>query len=71
MEKSELVAILKKNGLEVGEEIAMLAVRSVFKAIPEIVLATENKYDDMLVPLLGVVEKPVMALLDQIDGEIG
>ena len=66
-----IIEELKVVGLEVGEESAKAAVRAVFKSIPRIVLATENKVDDLLVPLLGIIEPEIIKLLDKIDGEEG
>ena len=58
---------LKKEGLEIAEEAAMAATKAVLKALPKVVLATENKYDDLLVPVLGVLEPKLMELLDGIN----
>ena len=71
MDKKKLVEILKKNGLNIAEDTAILAVKSIFKAIPEIVKETENKVDDLLIPLISVVEPSILKLLDKIDGEEG
>lgn len=68
-EKKTVAEILKRNGLVIAEDAAVSAVRSMFKSLPEILLATENKYDDMLIPVLAIAEKPFLALLDKIDGE--
>ena len=73
MEKKEVMKIvveeLKKEGIDLAEELVAGAVKAVFKAIPKIVLATENKVDDLLVPVLAVVEPKVLELVDKIDGE--
>jgi hypothetical protein len=71
MDKAELVEILKKNGLDIAEDAAVMAIKAVFKAIPEIVLATENKFDDLLIPLLGILEPQILTLADKIDGQEG
>lgn len=60
---------LKKQGLNIAEDTAVSACKAVIKSLPAFLLATENKYDDMLIPLLGVIEPNVLALLDKIDGE--
>jgi hypothetical protein len=71
MDKAQLVEILKRNGLNIAEDAASMAVKAVFKAIPEIVIATENKFDDLLIPLVGILEPQILALVDKIDGEEG
>ena len=58
---------LKKDGLEIAEETAMALAKSVFKALPKVVAATENKYDDLLIPVLGVLEPKLMELIDGIN----
>lgn len=63
-----IAEILKKAGLEIGEDVAVATVKGVIKALPDILLATENKMDDMLIPLLALIEKPILDLLDKIDG---
>jgi len=67
--KQILLEGLKKEGLDVAEDAAAGAVKAVFKALPAFLLATENKYDDMLIPILGIVEPQVLAVVDKIDGE--
>lgn len=67
--KKTLLEELKKEGLNIAEDAAVGAVKAVFKALPRVVLASENKFDDLLIPILGVVEPKVLELLDKIDGE--
>jgi hypothetical protein len=71
MEQKDLVEILKKHGLNIAEDTATVAVKAVFKAIPDIVIATENKYDDLLVPVFSVLEPKILELIDKIDGQEG
>lgn len=67
--KQVLLDELKKEGLDVAEDAAMAACKAVFKALPKFFMATENKYDDLLVGILPVIEPSVIKLLDDIDGE--
>jgi hydroxymethylpyrimidine/phosphomethylpyrimidine kinase len=69
--KKIIVEEFKAEGLEIAEDVAVRIVKVAFKAIPKIVDATENQVDDYLKPLLSLVEKPVMAALDKIDGHVG
>lgn len=71
MDKKKLSEILKKNGLDVAEDVAASAIKSIFKALPEIAKETPNKIDDSLVPLLAIIEPLVLSFVDQIDGEQG
>jgi len=61
--------ILKEQGLDIAEDAAVATVKGVFKALPAILAVTENKYDDMLIPVLGLLEPQVIGILDKIDGE--
>ena len=62
-----LVEELKKEGLEVAEEAAKMAVKALFRALPKVVVASENKYDDMLLGIIPVFEPMVMNLLEDIN----
>ena len=71
MDKTLLKDILKAQGLDLAEDAVALVVKGVLKSLPAIVTATENKFDDMLIPLLAVVEPQLMKLIDKIDGQEG
>jgi len=68
--KQILINELKKNGLDIAEDAAMSTVKAVIKALPAFFLATENKYDDMLIAILPMIEPSLMKALDKIDGEV-
>lgn len=67
--KKLLIEELKKAGLNVAEDAAVGIVKALFAVIPKVVLATDNKYDDMVIPVLGVLEPKIMEALDKIDKE--
>lgn len=67
--KKIIVEELKAVGMDIAEEAAEKAVKAIFKAIPKALAASENKMDDMLIPLLGLIEPKVMELIDGIDGK--
>lgn len=69
--KKILVEEFKAEGLEIAEDVAVRLVKVAFKALPKIVVATDNKVDDYILPLLALVEKPIMNALDKIDGHVG
>lgn len=69
--KKEIVDLLKKEGLEIGEDSAELLVKAIFKILPIIAAKTENTMDDMLVGAMApILEREVLKLVDKIDGEI-
>ena len=67
--KQMLVDELKKEGLDIAEEAAVAAARAIIRVLPMIALKTENKIDDMFVPVLTIMEPKIMEMLDKIDGE--
>lgn len=67
--KKELVLELKKLGIELGEEAAIKLVQIAFRMMPKILAQTENKTDDLLIPLLALVEPKIIELLEKIDGK--
>jgi len=69
--KKMIVEELKNNGLEIGEDAAVMVVKALFNIVPKIVLATDNKIDDLLIAILPLIERPIMAALDKIDGVEG
>lgn len=69
--KSAIVDILKEQGLDIAEDVVALTIKAVLKGLPKILEQTENKYDDLLIPLLKVIEGPLLELVDKIDGEVG
>lgn len=69
--KKIIVDEFKAEGLEIAEEVAVKLTKVAFRVLPKVVAATETKVDDLLIPLLAVVEAPVMKALDKIDGQEG
>ena len=67
--KQVLVDALKAEGLDLAEEAAMKAAKAIVKALPEFFKATENKWDDLLIALIPIVEPAILKALDKIDGE--
>ena len=69
--KQELIEELKKEGLSIGEDLAEAIVKVSFRMLPKVFANSTNKYDDLLIPLLAVVEPIVLKELDKIDGQEG
>ena len=64
--KEILMKHLKEAGLDIGEDVAIKATKALFKAAPELAAASENKIDDMFVPVLALIEAPLVDMLDNI-----
>lgn len=64
-----LVEKLKEHGVELGEEVAKVVVEGVFDAAEEVIKESVNKYDDMLLPVLGLAKPKVLELADKINPE--
>jgi hypothetical protein len=67
----EMKQKLKDAGLELAEESVKDLVENALATIRAIVTVTENKYDDMALPLIDLAEKAIMDAVDKIDGEEG
>jgi hypothetical protein len=67
--KKEIENEFKAAGIELAEEGAIKVANVIFKMLPKIASETDNKIDDMLVPLLGLVQPQVIELLKKIDGK--
>lgn len=63
--------ILKKEGLDLAEDVSIAAVKAVLNALPAILRASPSKLDDLLIPILGIISGPILSLLDKIDGKEG
>lgn len=68
--KKMFVAELKKEGLDIAEDAVMSVVKVVFRMLPSVFLATENKYDDLTIPFLGILRPIIENLVDKIDGKV-
>lgn len=65
--KELLMSEFKAEGLELGEEAAKMACKVVFRVLPKVIIASENKYDDLLLAVLPVVEEHLMKVLEDIN----
>ena len=67
--KTTLVSELKKEGIDLAED----AVAGFFKALVRVgqtwLMNHPNTYVKMLAPVLMMVEKPILAEIDKMDGE--
>lgn len=55
-----------------GEKIALIALQDVLKPLAkDLILESDNKWDDMILPFLDDIEAKLVAEIDKIDGEVG
>lgn len=69
MTNSDIVDILKDEGLDVAEELAMSAVRGAFALLKSVLPRINPILGVILVPMLEKLEPVVLEALDNIDGE--
>jgi hypothetical protein len=68
-EAHKLVDKLKSKGLDVAEDAAVVVLEAVVEFIKEGAAESENKVDDLLVPLVDAVKPIIVQQLDKIDGK--
>lgn len=69
MKKEEIVTVLKDEGLDVGEDMAVSAVRAAFRLLLLIVPRFSVGLAAIMPALVNIIEPQVLAALDHIDGE--
>lgn len=67
----ELKEKLKELGLDLAEDSVKDTVENCFGTLEKIIKVTENKYDDLLLPLLDMAKPFVLKEIDKIDGKVG
>jgi hypothetical protein len=67
--KKELLDELKKRGLNVAEDALAEVVEAILDTVQKYVVASENKYDDLLVAVLPSAKSLILEQLDKLDGE--
>ena len=67
----ELVDAFKLQGMDIAEEAVKVIVNVVFDFAQKQIIASENKYDDMLLAFLPRVKDEVLKLCDKVDGKVG
>lgn len=69
MERNEIVEVLKSEGLDLAEDMAVNAVRGAIKLI-KAMLPKVNPVVSMLIsPLLDQLEPVLLGMIDYFDGE--
>ena len=67
--KQEKLDQLKGLGLQGLEDVSKTTVETIFKVIELIVQDTDNKIDDMVLPLLPFMKEKVLFIVDKIHEE--
>lgn len=60
---------LKARGLDMLEADAMMAAEEILAWVHESIVLSETKMDDITLPFLPMIEGPLKALVDQINGK--
>jgi hypothetical protein len=67
----ELVAKLKGKGLNIAEDAAGEVYACLKEWLSESAVKSENKYDDLILAILPMLDELVEEQIDKIDGEEG
>ena len=70
-ELQKLLDGLKVEGLDLAEDAAKKAVNGVLNWVELSASESDNKLDDILLPVISAARPLIMAELDKIDGEAG
>lgn len=65
--KEIVLAELKKEGLSIGEDVAERFVELALNIIEKVVIASENKLDDVALAIIPVIRPLIMKAIDNID----
>lgn len=67
----ELVAELKGHGLDIAEDAAEVLFESVLNWLSKSAVASENKFDDLILAVVPILKDQVSPMIDKIDGKEG
>jgi len=66
--KQILLDAIKAEGLDIAEDAVLKLAKAIMLALPAFLVATPNKTDDILIPMLPFLLPPLVKIIDQIDG---
>lgn len=69
MESNEIVDVLKSEGLDLAEDMAVNAVRGAIKLIKAMLPKVNPVVSVLISPLLDQLEPILLGVIDHIDGE--
>lgn len=67
--QKEVIAVLKSEGMDIAEDMAVQAVKSAFKILILLAPKVSQTAGAIIAPMLAVLEPRILELLDKIDGE--
>lgn len=67
--KDDLLDLLKAEGMEVAEDLAVDMVRKTFAILPKIAAIIPGTIDDVIINIIRALEPKVLSLCDKIDGK--
>ncbi len=67
--KQSFVEELKKEGLDIAEDAIAGLFKASIKTGQKWMMNHKNTYVKMFAPMLGLIEAPILAEIDKIDGE--
>lgn len=69
MDKQVVVSVLKKEGIEIGEEMAVNAVRAAFRLIIALAPQVSTGLGRTVPAIISYIEPLILEQLDKIDGK--
>lgn len=70
MKKNEIAELFKKEGLEVVEDTAMVAVKASIELLKRIVPQVSSGFGFALNMFLGKYENEIYKMIDKLDGKV-
>lgn len=69
MDQKEIVGVLKEEGLDIAEDLAVQAVRGAFRLLKAMLPKVNPVLPMVINPLLEQLEPMLLGIVDQIDGK--
>lgn len=69
MDKKEIVKVLKDEGLDIAEDMAVQAVKGAFQLIKSMLPKVNPMMAIVITPMLNTLEPVLLDVIDKIDGE--
>lgn len=69
--KKEFKEMAKAKGLDMAEDALKELLELALEMLPKLAAKTDNKIDDMVVPLLAMIKPQLLVMIDKLDGEEG
>lgn len=69
LSKEDLIAAAKEHGIELAEETAVVTIRKAFDLIEFLAPKVSLGLGMMVPSLRKIIEPPILALIDKIDGK--